>query len=67
MQINVNGKPRDIPGNTTVTGLLSLMDITDKSSVAVAVNMQVISRQKWDQTQLNENDKVLLIEATHGG
>jgi thiamine biosynthesis protein ThiS len=67
MEIKVNGEFREIPENTTVVGLLGLMNITDKSSVAVAVNMQVVSRYNWDATYLKPNDNVLLIEASHGG
>jgi len=37
------------------------------SGIAVAVNQQVIPKQKWTTFLLNNKDKILVITATQGG
>lgn len=67
MKISVNNQTKEVPGKVDLSSLLALLNITDKSSVAIAVNQQVIPRQEWDKKIVKENDKVLLITAYEGG
>lgn len=38
-----------------------------KAGVAVAVNNQMVRREEWATTPLNENDSILIIKAACGG
>ncbi|MFT7682159.1 sulfur carrier protein ThiS [Moritella dasanensis] len=51
---------------TTITSLLSVLEQPGKG-IAVAVNQAIITRQKWDDFQLSENDQVTLFQAIAGG
>lgn len=37
------------------------------AGTAIAVNQRVIARKDWQTYQLQENDEVFIIRATHGG
>lgn len=39
----------------------------DKTGIAVAVNESVIPKSNWANTQIQENDNILVITATQGG
>jgi len=50
--------------------LEELMDLELKGKtkgVAVALNNQVIPREKWSDTLLTDTDSILIITATQGG
>ncbi|MFO8235279.1 MAG: sulfur carrier protein ThiS [Bacteroidales bacterium] len=67
MQISVNKQLKEIPEESDLVSLLKQLNIKDKSSIAIAVNQQVIPRQEWSKKILKEEDKVLLITAYEGG
>ena len=67
MELYVNNEKKQVPEGATVSTLLEKMNIRDNTGLAVAVNQQVISRQKWEEALLNENDQVLLIKISQGG
>lgn len=66
MEIDVNGVKQTIHENSTVTELMTQLDLP-AIGVAVAVNQQVISKVKWDETKLIAGDEVIVIKATCGG
>ncbi|GHV16588.1 hypothetical protein AGMMS49938_16720 [Fibrobacterales bacterium] len=37
------------------------------NGIAIAVNEAVVPRSKWDTVILNENDKILAVQAAQGG
>ncbi|GIC78362.1 sulfur carrier protein ThiS [Moritella sp. F3] len=51
---------------TTISSLLLALEQPEKG-IAVAVNQAIITRQKWDDFQLSENDQVTLFQAIAGG
>lgn len=51
---------------TTITSLLTVLEQPEKG-IAVAVNQAIITRQKWDDFQLSEHDRVTLFQAIAGG
>jgi len=67
MEIIVNQEKQIVPDNSTISSLLKEMNLTEKAGFAVALNQQVVPRNKWDSTTLKESDKVLLIEISQGG
>jgi len=66
MKVKVNGKEMNIKENTTVEELLNELKILDKT-MAAAVNMSIVKKEKWNSFILKENDKVEFLNFVGGG
>ena len=66
MQILLNGERREVPGPTSVGGLLEYLEI-DPRVVAVELNRVVIRRQNHAQTTVNEGAEVEIVSFVGGG
>jgi thiamine biosynthesis protein ThiS len=64
--VTVNGKPRELEGQRSVTALLEMLDINPKQ-VAVALNGEVVPRDTWDAAVIGEGDRVEIVRAVGGG
>ena len=67
MTVFVNENPRDIPEAIDLSCLLREIGIEAPVGVAVAVNGAVVASDKWAETHLSANDRVLVVQATQGG
>lgn len=67
MKIKLNNKDKILPDNISLEKLVSILGYNDSSSFAIALNEDVISKDEWKVTKLNEGDNVLIIQATCGG
>lgn len=67
MKIKLNNKDKILPDNISLEKLVSILEYNDSSSFAIALNEDVISKDEWKETKLNEGDNVLIIQATCGG
>ncbi|WP_224797333.1 sulfur carrier protein ThiS [Idiomarina abyssalis] len=66
MRIQINDKDFEITEKSNLSQLLSAQNV-DTSAVAVALNGQIIHREKWQQTELKNNDTITLVQAVAGG
>jgi len=66
MRIYYNNKEQ-ITNADTLQAFLRLSTFDNKDGIAVAINNQVIPRDHWFSTKLQEDDKVIIITATQGG
>lgn len=66
MEIELNGAPHPIAENANVQDLIASLDLTGKS-LAVAINREVVPRQKWVERVLQPNDQVDIVKAIGGG
>jgi thiamine biosynthesis protein ThiS len=64
--LTVHGKPRQIEREMTVPEFLEAHGI-DRRLVAVAVNGEVIPRDRYDVTMLREGDVVEVVRMVGGG
>ena len=64
--IKINGIEKQIPQNTTIKDLLSSLKILDKT-MAVAVNMQIVKKDKWNKYILKNGDKIEALNFVGGG
>ncbi len=62
----VNESQVEIDEKASIHQLLQKLN-TPVNGIAIAINDRIISNSKWDTTNLNPNDKVLIIKATQGG
>ena len=66
MKITVNGDPADVADGETIDDLLAAIG-TGPKGIAVAVNGEVVSRSRWSDTALAEDDRVEVLTAAQGG
>jgi thiamine biosynthesis protein ThiS len=66
MQITVNGKPREIDGETDLPSFLRTFDINPKL-VAVAINGEVIPKHEYAAARVHEGDALEVVRMVGGG
>ncbi|MGY5355058.1 sulfur carrier protein ThiS [Wenyingzhuangia sp. IMCC45467] len=64
--VKVNNQSKEISENSSVSQLMHQLD-QPEHGIAVAINQQIISKSNWNQHFLNQEDDVLIIQATQGG
>jgi sulfur carrier protein len=64
--ITLNGKPKEIEGEPTITELLQTLAVRPEQ-VAVAVNGEVVPRGEWPGVRINGGDTVEVVRAVGGG
>ncbi|MHB1836967.1 MAG: sulfur carrier protein ThiS [Solirubrobacteraceae bacterium] len=68
MRILVNGEPRTLDPGATVASVMALLDVTPGArGVAVALDGEVVSRSRWDATELRDGARVEVVSAIGGG
>ncbi len=66
MQLVINGQEKVLQSSGNIAQMLNELEITG-SHIAVALNFQVVPRSSYDQTPLQEGDKVEIVHAVGGG
>ena len=66
MQIIVNNKAMEMAEGSTLSALAETLRLPEKG-VAVAVNNQMIPREEWRATRLQEGAQIVVIKAACGG
>lgn len=66
MEIELNGMPHAVAENLNVQDLIVSLELAGKS-LAVAVNREVVPRQRWVERALQPGDKVDIVKAIGGG
>ena len=66
MNIFINGKVSEVKKNINIQDILRMNNISDKN-IVVEINRTVISKIYWDDTKIEENDKIEIITAVGGG
>ena len=67
MEVIVNNKPHTLSEKSTIQELLNQLDLPSQQGIAVAINQAIIPKTDWENTQLSNQDKVMIITATQGG
>ena len=67
MQISINNNSTDIQSATNVSHLIHHLLALNPAGMAMAINDSIVPRHLWEETLLQENDKVLVIKACSGG
>jgi len=66
MKIYLNGKEKTVTGALVLAELLVEMELSGKR-IAVEINQEIIPRSEHAAYQLNNNDRVEVIQAIGGG
>ncbi|MCB1024970.1 MAG: sulfur carrier protein ThiS [Acidobacteria bacterium] len=64
--IKVNGVSKDLDQAVTLTELLEKLDLPTRR-VAIELNKNVVSRSKWQEVCIEENDELEIIHFVGGG
>ena len=66
IHLTVNGEPRDVPADTTVSELLGILDLAN-SRVAVEHNRHVVKTDGLAGTTLADGDDLEIVHFVGGG
>ncbi|MCU6668450.1 sulfur carrier protein ThiS [Enterobacteriaceae bacterium H4N4] len=66
MQILFNDEPMQCADGITLATLLDQLRQL-KPGVALALNQQILPRERWDRQQVREGDQILLFQVIAGG
>jgi sulfur carrier protein len=66
VQIQFNGESRSCPPTTALPDLLELMGLNPRL-VAVEYNGEILHRQFWPGTQIQEGDRLEIVTIVGGG
>jgi len=64
--IVLNGEERRIDGAVTVDRLLDLYSLP-RQRVAIELNKEVVRKQDWPETEVNDADRIEVIHFVGGG
>lgn len=67
MEISLNNNRISVKNGSTLMEVMRSKQLHEKTGVAVAVNNNVVPKEKWEHTVLQQNDMLLLIGASYGG
>ncbi|MDF7762122.1 sulfur carrier protein ThiS [Kosakonia cowanii] len=66
MQIRLNDEPMACEPALSVADLLEALDQL-KPGVALALNEAILPRERWEEQQLQDGDRILLFQVIAGG
>jgi sulfur carrier protein len=69
MNLYINGDERAFPDSPTPFTLAALIESLDMKSdrVAVELNRDIVPRDRWPQTLLNDGDRLEIVHFVGGG
>jgi len=66
MTINLNGEQRDVPDGLTLAGLIEWLELPP-DRVAVERNLEVVKRSNWNETLIENGDRLEIVRMVGGG
>ena len=64
--IQLNGEPKEIPENLTLTALLERLQLP-ADRVAVEHNLEVVPSERWSVTRVEPGDRLEVVHLVGGG
>ncbi len=66
MTLQINGEPRHLPDALTVGALVEQLGMK-ADRVAVELNREIVSRDRWHLTELHDGDRLEIVHFVGGG
>lgn len=66
MKLQVNGESKNFDSPMTLSALIAQMGLK-ADRVAVELNLDIVPREKWPQTNLSEGDRLEIVHFVGGG
>ena len=67
MNINLNGKASEIKSGSSLMSLIDELGLTGRKAIAIALNGEVLTRERYKDIILNEGDSLEVVRAIGGG
>lgn len=67
MKIYLNDDLKTIEEGLSIAMFLENLEMYDLSGWAVAINEEIVPTEKLSEISLNEDDRIILVQATQGG
>ena len=67
MQITINNESYTFDENISLENAVESLDLKETNGIALALNEEIIPKSNWQNTILNEEDKIIIIGAVAGG
>jgi thiamine biosynthesis protein ThiS len=67
MQVQINGETRELKHNQIVLAELVRELALAPQRIAVEVNKRIVRRAEWEQTNINEGDRIEIVHFVGGG
>jgi sulfur carrier protein len=64
--IQVNGENKEVPEGLTLIALLGLLKLPSER-VAVEHNLEIVPRNRWDETAIKGGDRLEVVHFVGGG
>lgn len=66
MKLLINGEDREFDSPLSLTSLIEQLGMkTDR--VAIELNREIVARERWSETNLNEGDRLEIVHFVGGG
>jgi sulfur carrier protein len=66
MRLTINGEEKDYPGITTLASLVEHLGLKP-DRVAIELNLDIVPRAHWGQTDLQAGDRLEVVQFVGGG
>ena len=66
IEITINGEPRQITVGSSVTDLVTFLELTAQR-LAIELNLSILPRAAWAETELQDGDKLEIVHFVGGG
>jgi thiamine biosynthesis protein ThiS len=66
MKLQINGEPREFDEPLSLSALVGKLGMKP-DRVAVELNREIVSREKWSETSLAEGDRLEIVQFVGGG
>ena len=67
MNINLNGKIHEINSDSSLSALIDELGLTGRKAIAIALNGEVLARERYKEIILKEDDSLEVVRAIGGG
>jgi len=68
MKLLINGTEQEIKQEVSLQQLMEKLNIDyQQGGIALALNNEVVQRDKWDHICVSDNDRIEIIQAVQGG
>ena len=68
MKIKINGEEKVFENELSLKELVeNELNSGEPKGVAVALNYNIVPKQKWNETKIKENDEIEIVQAVQGG
>lgn len=66
MKVIINGEKKDVQGGIDLEALLNHLSLPQQR-IAIELNKEVVRRKDWQNTKLNEADRIEVVHFVGGG